>query len=629
MNFPIFDILHGKITSLKGEVSYLYKIIHEDLTQKSREDLERFLDGFHQELKTFKEECFYKFYYVNDSLYLNTDDQEINRLGHQLEVISEPLSLLFQNHDVYREIEIFEDYLIIGHRYVRLLNIYELPSSVEACYLESYGDLVINLKKLDPIKAKKKFDLKRKLHFSLSQETLRNIESEKAFTENENLLEDIMTGDEAVFKLEGWLIVSALSLEELNLKTIGFYQTGKLQGLQLLGEGRGLSYFFTSIIPGVSPILKREHIVPAKFISGIMPFPNESLFNSGFPIHSRSGRSVNIDLFHIDNPNFNALITGTSGQGKSVIANNILWEEVMSGSKAVVLDLGNSFKKTTDYLGGVSLPKAFNPLQFRDPSYLKSFVMSVVDRNFLSSTDEGKLFEHISELDFNVIKSTSDFIDSLERCFPDIKYFFKELMPHFMDEVYEMPNVLYCDLTLYPDNIKAPLIIYLIQHFKILDGKRIFIFDECWNLLQNQAAFIAESFRTFRKHEASAIAISQNLEDFLSSQLGRVIYQTTFFKFIFRQDTNAEFLTSFQKELLESVNSRKRVFSEFLLVTDFYQKVCRFYADHFKFHLFNSDRNEIESFNKFKNERDSLLDYKDIFHHFLTLKTGDQTCLNY
>lgn len=629
MNFPIFDVLNGKITSLKGEVSYLYKIIHEDLTQKSSEDLERFLDCFHQELKTFKEECFYKFYYINDSLYLNTDDQEINRLGHQLELISEPLSLLFQKHDIYREIEIFEDYIIIGHRYVRLLNIYELPSSVEACYLEFYGDLVINLKKLDPIKAKKKFDLKRKLHFSLSQETLRNIESEKAFTENEDLLEDIMTGDEAVFKLEGWLIVSAPSLEELNLKTIGFYQTGKLQGLQLLGEGRGLSYFFTSIIPGVSPILKREHIVPAKFISGIMPFPNESLFNSGFSIHSRSGRSVNVDLFHIDNPNFNALITGTSGQGKSVIANNILWEEVISGSKAVVLDLGNSFKKTTDYLGGVSLPKAFNPLQFRDPNYLKSFVMSVVDRNFLSSTDEGKLFEHISELDFNVIKNTSDFIDSLERCFPNIKYFFKELMPHFMDEVYEMPNVLYCDLTLYPDSIKAPLIIYLIQHFKILDGKRIFIFDECWNLLQNQASFIAESFRTFRKHEASAIAISQNLEDFLATQLGRVIYQTTFFKFIFRQDTNAEFLTSFQKELLQSVNSRKRVFSEFLLVTDFHQKVCRFYADHFKFYLFNSDRNEIECFNKFKSERESVLDFKDIFHHFLTLKTGDQACLNY
>ncbi len=629
MMFPIYEVFEGKITSLKGEVSYLYRINHEDLTQKSHEEVENFLYDFHQELKTFKEECFYKFYFISDKLYLNTDDQEIYRLGHELEIVQDPLSLLFKSHDVFREIDVFDDYIIIGHRYIRLLNLYELPSSIGESYLERFGDLVINLKKVDPIKAKKKFDLKRKLHFSLSQEALRNLESEKAFSENENLLEDIMTGDESVFKFEGWLIVNAPSLEELNQMTLEYYQAGKLQGLQLLGEGRGLSFFFASIIPGVSPVLKRDHLVPAKFISGLIPFPNEALFNSGFDINSRTGRLVKIDLFHPDNPNFNALITGTSGQGKSVIANNILYEEVISGSKAVVLDLGNSFKKTNEYLGGVSLPKAFNPLQFKDPGYLKSFVMSIVDQSFFSSTDEGKLFELISNMDFSKVTTNVIFIDSLEKCFPNIKYFFSELGPHFMDETYEMPNVLYCDLTLYPEKIKAPLIIYLIQHFKNLEGKRIFIFDECWNLLQNQAGFIAESFRTFRKHEASAIAISQNLEDFLSTQLGRVIYQTTFFKFIFRQDTDAEFLSSFQKELLETVNSKKRKYSEFLLVTDFFQKICRFYTDQFKFHLFNSDKNEIESFNQYKKDKEGLLDFKEIFHHFLTLKTGDRSWLNY
>ena len=197
-------------------------------------------------------------------------------------------------------------------------------------------------------------------------------------------------------------------------------------------------------------------------------------------------------------------------------------------------------------------------------------------------------------------------------------------MPHFNDDLYEMPDLLYCDLTLYPDKIKAPLIIYLIEHFKNLTGRRVFIFDECWNLLLNQASFIAESFRTFRKHDASAIAISQNLEDFLSTQLGRVIYQTTYFKFVFRQDTNAEFLTPFQKELLESVLSRKRKYSEFLLLTDFHQKVCRFYPDSFLFHLFNSDKSELEIFNSFKKERENLLDFKEIFHQFVSLKTGER-----
>ena len=246
-----------------------------------------------------------------------------------------------------------------------------------------------------------------------------------------------------------------------------------------------------------------------------------------------------------------------------------------------------------------------------------------------TSEDEGQLFELISEMNFLEINSINKFIDSLDVCFPNIKYFFKELLPHFNDDLYELPDLLYCDLTLYPDKIKAPLIIYLIEHFKNLTGRRVFIFDECWNLLLNQASFIAERFRTFRKHNASAIAISQNLEDFLSTQLGRVIYQTTYFKFIFRQDTNAEFLTPFQKELLESVVSRKRKYSEFLLVTDFHQKVCRFYPSSFFLELFNSDKSEIEVFNAFKKEREGILDFKEIFHQFLMLKTGERSCENY
>lgn len=181
---------------------------------------------------------------------------------------------------------------------------------------------------------------------------------------------------------------------------------------------------------------------------------------------------------------------------------------------------------------------------------------------------------------------------------------------------------MYVDLTLYPDRIKAPLIIYLIEHFKHLKGQRVFVLDECWNLLANQGQFIAESFRTFRKHGASAIAISQNLEDFLSTSLGRTIYASSFFKFIFRQETSGEFLTDHQKEMLKSLKSKKGEYSEFLLVSDLHQKICRFYASPFKFYLFNSDKTEKDSFKQFKDKRENLLDFKEILHQYVYLKTG-------
>lgn len=624
MIFPIYSIENGIITSLKGEVSFLYKVLHQDLSQLTDNDLKAFYENLHLELKAFKKECFYKFYYIDDVLYLNTNDEKISRISHRLELVPNPLSILFKEHDVHRELEVFDDYLIIGHRFIRLLNFYELPSSINPYFLEAFGDHVLSLEKFDSEKAKKKLNLKRKVHFSLSQELLRNIESEKAFVQNENLLEEVTTGSEIVFSMEGWLIVQGENLEELNKRTFAIYERAKLFDLKLLAEGRGLAYFFSNIIPGVRPTFKREHLAPALFVSGLIPFPNEYLYDQGFTLHSRNNRELKIDLFHKDNIYYNALITGTLGQGKSVLANNILFEEASKGTKAVVLDLGNSFKKTVDYLEGVSLPESFNPLQFKDPDYLKAFVLSIVDDNFLSSVDKGRLFEVLSTINFNKIKKFSDFVDILEKQFKEIRYFFNELEGSFNNDEYVAPDLLYVDLTLYPDRIKAPLIIYLIEHFKHLNGKRIFLLDECWNLLENQGQFIAESFRTFRKHGASAIAISQNLEDFLSTPLGRVIYQTTYFKFIFRQETSGEFLSDHQKEMLLSLKSKKRVYSEFLLVSDFHQKICRFYSSPFKFYLFNSDKSEKDKFEAFKKERESLLDFKEILHHYVYLNTGEQ-----
>lgn len=123
-------------------------------------------------------------------------------------------------------------------------------------FLESLGESVICLKKYSPEKAKKKLNLKRKIHFSLSQDLLRNIESEKALSQNENLLEDVMSSDEVVFSMEGWFIVTGESLGELNSNCQNLYERAKLCDLKVISEGRGLAHFFTHIIPGVSPSMK-------------------------------------------------------------------------------------------------------------------------------------------------------------------------------------------------------------------------------------------------------------------------------------------------------------------------------------------------------------------------------------
>ena len=274
------------------------------------------------------------------------------------------------------------------------------------------------------------------------------------------------------------------------------------------------------------------------------------------------------------------------------------------------------------YLDGRSFSRSFNPLQFRDHFYLKNFILSVVDDGFFTKSDEGKLFEVIKELNDDDFSSFDHFLERLEAEFTGIKYYFSEIKDYFSDELASYNQLTYCDLSLYPENIKAPLIVFLIEYFKNIEGQKIFVFDECWQLLSKNADYVAESFRTFRKHQASAVAISQNLEDFLSSQLGRVIYQNSHFKFLFKQDVLGDYLSNDVKSFLSRVSSEKGEYSEFLVLADQIRKIVRYYPTQSELCLFNTEKSESLKFERFEKERSVIMEFKEIFEQYVYFLTG-------
>ena len=80
----------------------------------------------------------------------------------------------------------------------------------------------------------------------------------------------------------------------------------------------------------------------------MIPFNDEVIHKGGLEFSSVGGAPVYIDIF---DPyaalNFNGLITGKSGSGKSVVAQKILLDSLDSGIKGLILDKGQSFKKLT------------------------------------------------------------------------------------------------------------------------------------------------------------------------------------------------------------------------------------------------------------------------------------------
>jgi type IV secretory pathway VirB4 component len=107
---------------------------------------------------------------------------------------------------------------------------------------------------------------------------------------------------------------------------------------------------------------------------------------------------------------------------------------------------------------------------------------------------------------------------------------------------------------------------------------KFLIFDECWRLLESDAGsqFVGEVFRTFRKYYASAIAISQNIDDFAKSKAATAIMPNAAIKWILKQ-SGADFkrlaevmrLNDREVALVQSLSQVKGQYSEsFLLCED-------------------------------------------------------------
>ncbi|MDY0041144.1 MAG: type IV secretion system protein TraC [Desulforhabdus sp.] len=70
------------------------------------------------------------------------------------------------------------------------------------------------------------------------------------------------------------------------------------------------------------------------------------------PMWGRRGQAMGVDLFGNVSGNFNAAIAGTSGSGKSVLLNSIALSYLGIGGRVWIIDIGRSFEKLCQTVGG-------------------------------------------------------------------------------------------------------------------------------------------------------------------------------------------------------------------------------------------------------------------------------------
>jgi type IV secretory pathway VirB4 component len=143
------------------------------------------------------------------------------------------------------------------------------------------------------------------------------------------------------------------------------------------------------------------------------------------------------------------------------------------------------------------------------------------------------------------------------------------------------------------------------------------IFDECWKILQDESAaqFVGEVYRTYRKYRASAIAISQAMDDFAKSKVAAAILPNSSVKWLLKQKItdHESFKTALQlnpreMELISKLESQKGQFSEAFLMAEDNRQVVRIGSTPLEYWLFTSDPPDLELMNTVKAADPSLSD---------------------
>lgn len=616
--FPILDVNANQITSIDGNVSNFYKLQNPDIEQFHPIQIENYLSAISSCLNNLSQKKYYKFYRLGDESFVDTNDLEISSLaGINFSKCNKPLYKFFKGSEIFSDIAIFDDYISYNGEFLRIFSVKSFSEDEANSYLIPDGvDYVLFIKKMGREGAVNKLERIRSGHLSSFLKSKRDVSGEASYHLAEELLSDIVHGDENLFQIELFFLIRDFSLQGLSRKSHEFFSYMSSQGISVFVEGQsliklktGLGSFFNELIPGVLPKLElRRLLTKTSHLRFLLPLKQSFFMGEGISFCDVSGNEIFFNPFEPSLKNRNMLVTGLSGGGKSVFVNKLI-HHLVDDHPTVILDKGGSFKKLTKYHDGIVLGCVFNPFQFKCPFYLREIILSVVDKSKFDKLERAKLLKEIKE-GLREVTSFNELILFLETEFKDIGLYFEEFK-NYVDEKIIISEgsvkVLYVDIENYPKSIITPLIIFVLEYFKsIKEKEKILVFDECWSFLKEHDEFIDECFRTFRKTGAFPIAISQSLKDFesIGQSLSSSITNNSYFKAFFPQElSNDHDVDDFDIENIKGLQFEKNNFSEcYLKSTDNkYRKIIRTYLTPLELELFHTEAGGDKKLNSFIN----------------------------
>lgn len=558
------------------------------------------------------------------------------------------------------DLAVYRDHLKSGDYLFRVLTLKTLPEG------QSYASMMEPFLKLpfhfwlsqvvqvyDQKRELEKLQLQRRLAHSMASGAghVSDLESENKLGHIEGLIQELLEGSEKIVSIDLTCIVWGKTIDELEAKS-----DEVLKAFRMLGQSEGIVETlpgfdaFMGATPGVCLGLRPKKVKTSNAAHLLPVF--SSWKGNKRPVcllPNRDGVLVSVDPFAPELPNWNGMVFGGSGSGKSFSLLQLILQfyGLMPRPKIVVIDNGASSQRVIEGLGGefidlqISSKIRLNAFDLEEgqskptPSKVK-LILAVLetilkddDKVGLPKREKALLEEAIFqcyENDQSRVPCLRDLRDRLKsHAVPEMKNYGEILFSWTGDTAYgrlldgpstikltkNLTTIEIKGLDTYPElqNVFLLLFTEFIRTEATRDPSQPFLLliDEGWKIFQTPSAlsFALECYRTFRKYNAGIWCISQNYKDFLfNEEIAAAILPNTTMIFILKQrgidwdDFKARLgLNDTELEAAKSLRVEKGEFTEVFFMQDEGRAILRIAPDPLGYWICTSDprdKTEIE-----------------------------------
>lgn len=521
-------------------------------------------------------------------------------------------------------IEVDFNHLKIGETYYRTLFVAGYPRFVNANWLSPLinfnHSLTISMFAY-PVESRDILtDLKRKvaeMEATLSSDIQRgkviDPAVQAALDDALALQEQLVKGIERFFQFGLYITIPASSLEELNQITKQIQST--LASLMVISKPTTLQMEegFKNTLPLCTDKLMINRNMDTTSLATTFPFTSSELTaNEGilYGINEHNDSLIIFDRFTLENAN--SVVFGKSGGGKSFLIKLEAWRSLMFDTEIIIIDPEGEYKALTEAVGGEFISFSFNAPAKINPFDLSGVyeegenelglkILSLhglfkVIMGELSATEEAILDRALvltykqkgitpdpatQKLEPPLMEDLYKTLIGMEE--PEaktlgerIEKFIKGSLAGIFDQKsnIDIKNTFTVFSFKELETQLRPIVMYIILDYiwtkiKKEMRKRILIVDEAWYLMKykDSATFLYSIAKRARKYYLGLTTITQDVEDFLSSDYGKAIVTNSSIQILLKQSpaaidkvTEVFYLSQGEKHLLLSADIGEGLF---------------------------------------------------------------------